>query len=498
MTFLKGEVNLKKLISTVVIFVILLASLTFSGFAASADAPYKEASSWAVPELDKAVEYGFITDKIKDKMNASITREEFAEIAVKFYEKYTGGAVSYSDMSAFADTKNPEILKAYNLKIVNGTDIQRRLFSPDQITNREQIAAMMFRAVKAIMPDADFSTNEITKFPDEKDVSDWALESVRFMIKNGFLKGGDGMISPKGTCTREMAVLIATRVYEEYSTDNTGDKADGSGINNDNSNGSYNWAQIVINDTEVSQDNYHIKEKDDFYYIFIEAERLKYAFKFPYSGNYTYPEVDIIGDSISLSWSNGEEIVLKVDLQEGNTEALVSGMKVDAGIAPYSENGKMYIPINLFISAMEMDVETNSNGDTLYIQYKNIFPADILMGTWSDTNTDLFADFKDITTGAASLPSYATAYMFNSDGTYGLRMVSAGGFNDTFIAQRGKYKIMGNTIMFYDIFETVYKGAPLTLMYKDKLLEEPQYSFIYNYDSKEDRIEIGGFWYNRR
>ncbi|MDD4504577.1 MAG: hypothetical protein PHS15_07095, partial [Clostridiaceae bacterium] len=151
-----------------------------------------------------------------------------------------------------------------------------------------------------------------------------------------------------------------------------------------------------------------------------------------------------------------------------------------------------------FISAMEMDVETNSNGDTLYIQYKNIFPADILMGTWSDTNTNLFADFKDITTEAASLPSYATAYMFNSDGTYGLRMVSAGGFNDTFITQRGKYKIMGNTIMFYDIFETVYKGAPLTLMYKDKLLEEPQYSFIYNYDSKEDRIEIGGFWYNRR
>ena len=488
---------MKKLISIIVIFVILVVGLTFSGFAASEDLPYKEASFWAVPELDKASEYGFITDKIKDKMNASITREEFTEIAVKLYEKYTGEPAHYSDMSAFVDTKNPEVFKAYELKIVNGTDIQRRLFSPDQLTNREQVAVMMFRAVNAIMPGTDFSTEEADKFTDEKDISGWALESVRFMIKNGFLKGGDGKISPKGTCTREMAVLIATRVYEKYSSDNSGYTADSSGKNNVSSNGSYNWDQIVINDTEIFRDNYHIKVKDDFYYIFIEAERFKYAFKCPYAGSYTYPEVDIIGGSISASWSNGEDIVLKVDLQEGNTEALVSGMKVDAGMAPYSEDGKLYIPINLFISEMEMDVEVSSNEDTLFIQYKDIFPADILVGTWSDTDTDLFTSFKDMTTGVMSLSSYATAYIFNSEGTYGLRMISVGGVNDTFIMQRGKYKIKGNTIMYYDIIETVYKGTPFSLKYEDKLLDSSHYEFIYNYDSEADKIEIGGFWYNR-
>ena len=495
---------MKRLINIVAIFAIITAALTFSGFAAASDVQYKEASSWAVPELDKAAGYGLITDKIKDNMKALITREEFAEIAVKLYEKYTGREAAYSDMSAFVDTENPEIFKAYDLKIVNGTDLERRLFSPDRLTSREQVAAMMFRAVNAIKPDADFSTEGAEEFADEKDISDWALESVRFMIKNGFLKGGDGKISPKASCTREMAVLIAARVYENYSSDNSGDTSGDSGTDNDVNKGSYNWDQIVINDTEVFRDNYFIKEKDGFYYIFIEAERFKYAFKLPYAGSYTYPEVDILGDSISISWSDGEQTVLKVDLQEGNSEALVSdmkadaGTKVDTGMAPYSSNGKMYIPINLFISAMEMDVETNSNEDTLYIQYKNTFSKDILVGTWSDTNTDLFASFKDITTGAVSLSSFSTAYMFNDDGTYGLRMVSAGGYNDTFIAQRGKYKIMGNTIMFYDIVETVYKGSPFTLMYEDKLLGRPQYSFIYNYDSKEDKIEIGGFWYNKR
>lgn len=491
-----GGIRLKKLISLSVIFVIFAAALTFDGFAATAGVPYKNASSWAVPELDKAAGYGFITDKIRDKMNASITREEFAEIAIKLYEKCTGRQALYYDMSAFADTRNPEIFKAYNLKIVKGTDIYNRLFSPDWFTNREQIAAIMFRTVAAMNHDTSPATGEADKFTDEKDVSYWALEPVRFMIKNGFLKGADGKLNPKGTCTREAAVIIAARVYEKYSS-NSRDITESSGINNKGSNKAYDWTQIVINDTEIFRDNYHIKEKDGFYYIFIDAERFKYAFKCPHAGSYSYPEVEIIGGSFSASWSNGEGNVLKVDLQEGNTEAIVDGRKVDAGMAPYFLGVKLYIPINLFISEMRMDVEMSGNNETLYIQYKNYFPSDTLVGTWSDTDNDLFSSFKDITSGTVPLPSYATAYMFNSDGTYRLRMVSAGGVNDTFIMQKGRYKIMGNTIMYYDTIETVYKGTPFSLKYEDKLTDRTYYDFIYNYDPRKDRIEIGGFWLNK-
>jgi hypothetical protein len=55
------------------------------------------------------------------------------------------------------------------------------------------------------------------------------------------------------------------------------------------------------------------------------------------------------------------------------------------------------------------------------------------------------------------LSSFANAYVFNKDGTYGRIMVSAGGFDDAFIQQKGKYKIFGNTIMFYDIREAISK-----------------------------------------
>jgi hypothetical protein len=176
---------------------------------------YKNASTWAIPELDKAVEYGFITDKIKDQMNGPITREEFCELVVKLFEKTVGKAATYSNMNAFSDTKNPEIFKAYELGIVKG--IGEDKFAPGQLVTREQIASMMHRAVKVIKPDADFSVEGAETYADEALISPWALESVKFMNKNGFMKGfAEGRFDPKGTSTREQAVVMAVRTFEMY------------------------------------------------------------------------------------------------------------------------------------------------------------------------------------------------------------------------------------------------------------------------------------------
>ncbi|HYE83235.1 MAG TPA: S-layer homology domain-containing protein [Clostridia bacterium] len=178
---------------------------------------FKGASGWAAAELEKAAGYGFITDRIKDNMSAPITREEFAEVAVRLYEKYTGKQADIEDMSVFSDTTNPEIFKAYNLKIVNGTNAAQKLFSPKASTSRQQVAAMLLRTLSAMKPGADLDTTGASSFTDEKDIAPWAIEAMRFMNKNGFLKGSGSKIDPNGICTREMAVLIAARVYEKYS-----------------------------------------------------------------------------------------------------------------------------------------------------------------------------------------------------------------------------------------------------------------------------------------
>jgi len=88
-------------------------------------------------------------------MSAPITREEFAEVAVKLYEKYTGKNAVAGNMSVFSDTTNPEVFKAYNLKIVNGTDTAKKLFTPKGLVNRQQAAVMLFRTISAMNPGAD-------------------------------------------------------------------------------------------------------------------------------------------------------------------------------------------------------------------------------------------------------------------------------------------------------------------------------------------------------
>lgn len=174
---------------------------------------YEGASAWATTELDKAAEYGFITEKISGQMNAPITREELCEVIMKMYEKIIGEA-TYSGLNGFSDTRNPEVYKAYELGIVNG--VGNGKFAPKALTNREQVAAMMYRAVGVINPNADLSTQGAEKFSDEKLISAWALDPVKFMSKNGLLKGNNGYVDPKGTTTREQAVLIVLRTYEKY------------------------------------------------------------------------------------------------------------------------------------------------------------------------------------------------------------------------------------------------------------------------------------------
>ena len=189
----------------------------------SALGTYHNASSWAVSELDKALLYGFITDNIKEKMNAPITREEICEVMMALYESMAG-EVSEDSSDKFTDTDNPEILKASHLGIVTGVGNNR--FDPLATTNREQVATMIFRAIKVLQPDGDFSTDGENSFIDEDEISSWALEAVKYMNRTGLLKGSNGNADPKGVTTREQAVLIATRAYEKLITQGDGDAGD--------------------------------------------------------------------------------------------------------------------------------------------------------------------------------------------------------------------------------------------------------------------------------
>ena len=187
---------------------------------------YSGASNWAKPELQRAYDLGLIPDILKGAdMTKPINREEFAELVVLLYEKATGKKAQPASPNPFTDTSNPQILKAYNLGITTGTT--KTTFSPKVLINREQCATMLFRTIKAINPQGDYSIEGVKDFPDQKFISSWAVEATKYMNKVGIITGdAKGNFMPKATtsaqeaagygmATREQAIVMSLRTYDK-------------------------------------------------------------------------------------------------------------------------------------------------------------------------------------------------------------------------------------------------------------------------------------------
>lgn len=185
------------------------------GFSASASLglvyPYNYASSWAIEELDKAMEYGFITQRISSNMRDIITREEFSEMMVSFYESRTGSEVQYGGFP-FEDTNNIKIAKAASLGIITG--YEDGSFKPDNPISRQDIALIIFRTLKLMMPEINgYYQPRVTG----EQIQPYAYDAVMFLVHHGIMKGdAKGMLNPLEHTTREQAALLTIRAYEEF------------------------------------------------------------------------------------------------------------------------------------------------------------------------------------------------------------------------------------------------------------------------------------------
>ena len=192
------------------------------------------AHDWARPELEKAEEMGLIPDVLQGQdLTAPITRAEFAAVAVKVFENLSGAKALPDVTNPFTDTRDAEVLKAFNIGAVNGTSATT--FTPDALLNREQCATMLTRVFKrctmagwTLAADSQFKLSYAmpAKFADDKDISGYARDSVYFMAANGIINGvGGNRFAPKNTtsaqeaqgyanATREQALAIAVRMVE--------------------------------------------------------------------------------------------------------------------------------------------------------------------------------------------------------------------------------------------------------------------------------------------
>ncbi len=189
---------MKRYISMIIVLLLLLSSVAYG-------AP----SSWALPEIREAEALGLITRDFTDKYQDDITREEFAELAVRLYQVATGKDVK-PDVNPFKDTKNIDILKANALGIVNGKG--NGVFAPNELITREQLATMIHRTINAINNKIIGTTVYNINFVDKGSISSYALEPIGYLSSNAILAGKSGnMVDPLGNTTIEQAIALIKR-----------------------------------------------------------------------------------------------------------------------------------------------------------------------------------------------------------------------------------------------------------------------------------------------
>lgn len=175
------------------------------------------ASSWALEELNKAIEYGLYTDKIMNNYNRNITREEFCELVIKLYEKLKGAEAIPLSPNTFHDTQNQSILKAFGAGIVKGTSTDS--FSPNNPITRQDICVMLYRAITGAVENVNINIDAAPVFVDENLIGSWAIREIKFAYKNNIMKGSDfNEIMPRKNTNREQALLLIKRVYEAFGT----------------------------------------------------------------------------------------------------------------------------------------------------------------------------------------------------------------------------------------------------------------------------------------
>lgn len=175
-------------------------------------------SPWAEGEIKQAKAAGLVTESNDSYFTFRITRRRFAELAANLVEQATGQTITPAAEETFTDTDDLWVRKAAAIGLVNGLGDGSR-FSPNGYISREQLATMLYRAVRYIEESTGAAIlaeqGSLSGYSDAAQVSPWAQEAMAALHAAGILKGTSGTtLSPKDTTTVEQGILLALRAYE--------------------------------------------------------------------------------------------------------------------------------------------------------------------------------------------------------------------------------------------------------------------------------------------
>lgn len=177
-------------------------------------------SKWAKDVVVEGFLYGLIPLYMEENHNydlrGSVTRGEFAGVAVQLYEAMSGEEAFYTDKDPFTDV-DPDtnmytfIMAARDLGIVRGNSTTAKTFGPNELVSRQDAALMLSRVYEAV--GGKIPAGASTTFDDNGEIGSWAMDAVAFMSSKKIINGmGGNRFDPRGNASVEQALKIAVEM----------------------------------------------------------------------------------------------------------------------------------------------------------------------------------------------------------------------------------------------------------------------------------------------
>ena len=180
-------------------------------------------SGWAVEPVHASIEKNVFSELVEESHNydltGSITRGEFAIIAVNLYEAMSGKEALYTEKDPFTDVETGTAMYEYimcarDLGIVKGNSTTAKTFGPNQLVSRQDAALMLSRVYEAV--GGKIPAGASTTFDDSGEIGSWAMDAVAFMSSKGIINGmGGNRFDPRGNASVEQALKIAVEMMDK-------------------------------------------------------------------------------------------------------------------------------------------------------------------------------------------------------------------------------------------------------------------------------------------
>ena len=177
-------------------------------------------SHWANYDVEYMANEGLISGVSENAFNpeAQITRAEYLTILNRAMGYEISAGETFSDVSQDA-WYAPYIATAKTNGLLNGLPTDDG-FKPEQPVTREEMCLFTYNAIKQIGRNDEWLSDmpdDFAKFEDAAEISDWATDAVKYLIKTGIIKGmTETTVAPKGNATRAQGAVILKRFMQMF------------------------------------------------------------------------------------------------------------------------------------------------------------------------------------------------------------------------------------------------------------------------------------------